>query len=108
MKVIATILFLTLGLTTFAQEESRTISADQIKEMTKRDIMKHGPDVVPELKIRKCYAAPENWYWQYALKQPTHVEELPNGTMALSKELPFVHTLRGATYTYDHLRYLVR
>ena len=108
MKAVATIVLLAIGLVAYAQNEPKTISVDQIKEMPKRDIMKHGPDFVRGLEIPECYVAPDNWYWQVALKQPTQVEELPNGTMPLTKELPFVHTLRGATYTYDHLRYTVR
>lgn len=108
MKAVATILLLAIGLVSYAQDEPKTISVDQIIKMPKRDIMKHGPDFVTDLEVQECYVAPEHWYWQYALKQPTQVEELLNGTMPLSKELPFVHTIRGATYTYDHLRYTVR
>ena len=40
--------------------------------------------------------------------QPTEVNELPTGTMPLSEDLPFVHTIRGTVYTADHLRYTVR
>ena len=40
--------------------------------------------------------------------QPTEVNELPTGTMPLSEDLPYVHTIRGTVYTADHLRYTVR
>jgi hypothetical protein len=86
----------------------KPIDKDQLVDMPKRDIMKHGPQFVQDLRLSECYAAPKHWYWQVELKQPTQVEELPNGTMPLSESLPYVHTLRGATYTYDHLIYTVR
>ncbi len=108
MKYCATLLLAAFGFMLQAQNEPKTIDRDQIVDMPKRDILKHGPQFVQDIKIRECYVLTNDAYWQTQLKQPTQLEELPNGTMLLSKKLPYVHTLRGATYTYDHLRYTVR
>jgi hypothetical protein len=108
MKYFATLLLAAIGFMAQAQNEPKTVDRDQIVDMPKRDIMKHGPQFVQDIKIRECYVLTNKAYWQAQLKQPTQIDEQPNGTMPLSEELPFVHTLRGATYTYDHLRYTVR
>jgi hypothetical protein len=108
MKAIVTFLLALFTISVSAQDQPKTLSVDQLQDFPQRNIISDSPVAVPDLKISECYAAAKHWYWQVELKQPTQVEELPNGTMPLSESLPYVHTLRGATYTYDHLRYTVR
>lgn len=48
------------------------------------------------------------YFFRAQIIQPTAVNELPNGTMPLSEDLPYVQTIRGAVYTFDHIRYTVR
>ena len=106
MKIVSLLIALFFIIPAFAQE-SKVITVDKIKPLnTKRDIMKHGPDFVHEIKTPRCLDA---IVWpNFVSIQPSEVNELPNGTLPLSKDLPFVHTIRGAVYTYDHLKYQVR
>ena len=102
---VTTLTILCMG--AFAQEAKTVLTNKQIMDsQQKKDILRHGPDVVQDLEIRECWVAPQ---WpETEIFQPTEVHELPNGTIPLSKDLPFVHTIRGYTYTYEHLRYSVR
>ena len=101
MKYSLAFFALFLGLFCSAQEIKKVNS-----EPTKTCII--PPLEIEDLKIAACYVLPEDWFLQSQIQQPTRINEQPNGTMPLSKELPYVHTIRGAVYTYDHLRYTPR
>lgn len=107
MKLLFTFLALFFTTVGFSQDGKRVLVTKDILEMKKHNnIMRHGPNFVQDLEVKECWAAPE---WpENELIQPTVVNELPNGTMPLSKDLPFVHTIRGTVYTYEHLKYQVR
>ena len=103
MKAIFTILAAMLVLNVFGQEKAEEKETNlricgSESELVYIDGIKH--------RTLECYTF-------YSIEssrviQPTAVNELPNGTMPLSEELPYVHTIRGAVYTYDHIRYTVR
>ena len=102
MKTIITLSAMVIALGAFGQEE---------KNLTENNL-RICHDGVTEICIDGVRL--ENMTFSFfrvfepQIIQPTTVNELPNGTMPLSEDLPFVHTIRGSVYTADFLRYTVR
>ena len=99
MKARTTIIMMAFALSAFAgNPETKQVEKDikTVQQLELRSI----PEVISEWDTDR--------YFRGAFIQPTEVNELPNGTMPLSEDLPFVHTIRGSVYTADFLRYTVR
>lgn len=65
--------------------------------------------IIPQKRIEPIvYQWDANAYHRAQLKQPVLTNEQIYGTMPLSEDLPFVHTLRGAVYTFDYIRATAR
>ena len=64
--------------------------------------------VIQPRHIKPVLLVDAKYYFRAQIIQPTQVNELPNGTMQLSEDLPYVQTLRGAVYTFDHIRNTAR
>lgn len=126
MKNTLLIFAIFLGMTVFGQEERAQIEVSELKVLPLQIQYKperqetSGSDETSYAQITSCsgngfrsigsrFADSEAiLYWRSQVIQPTETNELPNGTMPLSKDLPYVHTLRGYTYTADYLRYTPR
>ena len=100
MKKILVFALLFSGFGLFAQEKQTngTVSIER-KEI--------GCIIQPRY-IEPVRIVDVNYYFRAQILQPTTVNEQPNGTMPLSKDLPYVQTIRGAVYTFDYIRYTAR
>ena len=108
MKTIITICTLFAATAMFAQEEQTRFVDEEPVVVTPQE---ETDNVRPQHYVEDLQT-PDLWIEQAwpedGIVQPTHINELPNGTMPLSKDLPYVHTIRGYVYTAEHLRYSVR
>lgn len=99
MKTTITIFAIALALGAAAQEELKTIV---LKES------EIGCIIPPRSIEPTVYVWDADAYYRAQIKQPILSNEQFYGTMPLSEDLPFVHTLRGSVYTFDFLQYTVR
>jgi hypothetical protein len=99
MKARVTIILLAFALGAFAGNPETKEAEKNLKTVQQLEL-REIPALVPEWDTDR--------YFRGVLIQPTEVNEAATGTMPLSAELPFVHTLRGTVYTFEHIRYTVR
>ena len=100
MKKILLFTLMISGFGLFAQEGEtpKTVMLDQAET---------GCIIQPK-HIEPVRLVDANYCFRAQIIQPTQVNELPNGTMPLSEDLPYVQTIRGVVYTFDHIRYTAR
>jgi hypothetical protein len=113
MKTLITLFGIVLGFGTMAQEQVQELKPRKINLIQVEQPVAEEQEVQyfewPGCILRFIDPASPSRKVDYSMvSQPTTINELPNGTMPLSEDLPYVHTIRGAVYTADYLRYTVR
>lgn len=108
MKNILIFGMILFGFSAFGQEK---VEETELKKTSEEITFRCGtPTGVYSIEGIKLRPLNTDGYFMLNTKiiQPTETNEQPNGTMPLSKDLPFVHTIRGVVYTADHLKYTPR
>ncbi len=108
MNKITFIIAIFIGFTAFGQEEAN----ENIQEKGSQE-PEIGCIIWPEdIKVRPLAFSADDYFRAQILpnnyETNINVFGSPNGSMPLSKDLPFVHTIRGAVYTADYLKYTPR
>jgi len=106
MKNILLLFVLLLGFAAQAQEKP----AEEIKTIKIEDPGKICILWPQELKPIPLVFNADDYYRSQVVQVPSEVKvgTTPVGSMQLSEDLPFVHTINGSVYTFDFLRYSVR
>jgi hypothetical protein len=108
MKNTLLIFAIFLGITAFGQEQIEAIDSNTVTELKIGPCGIVGTQIYYNDGVPLGIKADRTRINLNEIIQPTETNELSNGTMPLSKELPYVHTIRGYAYTADYLRYTPR